>query len=180
MASIPIHPTQDGGSPRWNRPDVPHKGWYCVNVEDRESPSFTCEMCGFNGVRYVHTLCHPEYHDDVCVGCVCAGHLEEDYQAPKKRERELKNAARRRTEARERHSRRRQTWLDPEKWRVSKNNSIWRNCGANHIVIFGRAGNPDYWKFILNGEVDAARYSSSKVAAMAAFDRLYPTQPKGS
>lgn len=81
---------------KWSQPSVPHKGWTCSGVEDLEEPSMTCEMCESVEIRYVHHMDHPDYPITLQVGCVCAEHTEEDYTAPRKRERFLRAIARRR------------------------------------------------------------------------------------
>ena len=49
---------------RWDRPEIPHKGWNYVGIEDlgedalpgEEIPYEQCEMCGNEKIRYVHIL----------------------------------------------------------------------------------------------------------------------------
>ena len=65
----------------WGRPGVPHKGWVCVAVDDLGHPDHVCQMCQKELVRYVHTMAHPDYPDRLDVGCVCAAHMCEGYDA---------------------------------------------------------------------------------------------------
>lgn len=56
---------------RWDQPDVPQRGWHCVDVVDlradggpvEETDYATCEMCGHEKIRYVHVMEHSD-HDD--------------------------------------------------------------------------------------------------------------------
>ena len=75
------------GSGKWGRPGVPQKGWTCVGIEDLEEPSAVCEMCETQEIRYVHYMEHSHYPDQLGVGCVCAGHMEEDYEGARRRDR---------------------------------------------------------------------------------------------
>ena len=64
---------------RWEHPDVPHKGWRCVDVVDLradgesadETDYATCQMCGNEKIRYVHIMEHPDLDENFEVGCVC-------------------------------------------------------------------------------------------------------------
>jgi hypothetical protein len=47
-----------GGTGKWSRAGVPHKGWECVDVEDLENDRAICEMCEVTEIRYVHTMVH--------------------------------------------------------------------------------------------------------------------------
>lgn len=54
---------------RWNKADVPHKGWKHIGIEDLGEDVYPgeeiryeqCEMCGNEKIRYVHILTHPEF-----------------------------------------------------------------------------------------------------------------------
>ena len=88
---------------KWNLSDVPQKGWECVTVidlgddDEEDIPYEQCEMCGNEKIRYVHVVRHPEWPDELRVGCVCAQKMTDDYVNPCKIEKELKNKAQRRT-----------------------------------------------------------------------------------
>lgn len=75
---------------RWDRKGVPHKGWIFEYIEDNEGNYEQCEMCGKEGIRFVHVLSHPEY-GEIRVGCECASKMLDDYVNPQQRERTLKN-----------------------------------------------------------------------------------------
>jgi hypothetical protein len=93
---------------KWSQPGVPHHGWICVGMEDLGEPTGECEMCESQAIRYVHQMKHPEYPDELGVGCVCAEHMETDKGASRSREKDLKNVAEKR-----------KRWLT-RKWRLSE------------------------------------------------------------
>ena len=88
----------------WNKPGLPHKGWTCVDVidlaegidETESIPYKQCEMCGNEKIRYAHVMSHPDYPDEIYVGCVCAEKMTGDYVNPRRCENELRNRAQRR------------------------------------------------------------------------------------
>lgn len=89
---------------RWDKADIPHKGWQYVGMEDLGEdvypgdpiPYEQCEMCGKEKIRYVHLLKHPDYDGEIRVGCDCASKMLCDYVTPQDRERNLKNRVNRR------------------------------------------------------------------------------------
>ena len=72
---------------KWSEAGVPKKGWNCIGIDDLEEPSQTCEMCGTAEIRYVHYMQHPDYPEELAVGCICAENMEQDYVRPRERER---------------------------------------------------------------------------------------------
>lgn len=89
----------------WSVPGIPHKGWECVAVIDLADECCDgddieyeqCEMCGNEKIRFVHIMRHPEWSDELHVGCVCAEKMTDDYVNPRRVEKELRNRAARRT-----------------------------------------------------------------------------------
>jgi len=77
---------------KWNKEGIPHKGWTHQGVTDLGVPTFTCEMCDQEEIRFVHHLEHPTALT-IDVGCVCAERMTEDYFTPKKLERRAKGKA---------------------------------------------------------------------------------------
>ena len=85
----------------WNKAGIPHKGWSCVDVEDiaeyfddaEEIEYEQCEMCGRERIRFVHIMRHPDYPDELRVGCVCAEKMSDDYVNPRRAEDTLKKRA---------------------------------------------------------------------------------------
>lgn len=112
------------GSGKWAQSGVPHKGWRCVDVEDLGEPSATCEMCETQEIRYVHHMQHPSYPQVLGCGCVCAGHMENDYEGARLREKGLRNAGARR-----------QRWLT-RNWRTSRSGNPFLNAEGYNIVVY--------------------------------------------
>jgi len=81
---------------KWTQAGVPHRGWTCVDIEDLGAPAHVCEMCEVILVRHVHEMEHPDYPETLRVGCVCAGHMEEDLVGARRREAAFKNGRQRR------------------------------------------------------------------------------------
>ena len=88
---------------KWNKKGLPHKGWKWLRVidlaEDTTSgetiPYEQCEMCGNEKIRYAHVMIHPEYPEEIHVGCICAEKMIDDYNTPRKRETAVKNRTKR-------------------------------------------------------------------------------------
>ena len=124
-----------GSTGKWLDQNVPHRNWACLEVEDLGSASQQCQMCEREIVRYVHRMTHDD-HDDLDVGCICAGHMEGDQAAAKLRDRELKS-----------RTQRRDGWLGLG-WKTSKSGNPYLKTRANksdinpHIVTItkGRYG----------------------------------------
>jgi hypothetical protein len=100
---------------------MPHGGCQCIGMHHAgDGARFTCEMCGNPDVRYVHTMRHADWPDTIDVGCVCAEHMEQDPEAPKKRERSL---------------RRRANWPS-RRWRVSSQGNGYLNTDGFNVVVY--------------------------------------------
>lgn len=156
---------------RWNQAGVPHKGWTCVYIADLVKPAAICEMCEVQRIRYVHTMWHPAFDDELEVGCVCAGHMEGDCEAPREREGSLQRVAGRRSR-----------WLC-RKWRVSAKGNSCLNVDGINIVVF--QNETDYrWRARItdrttgNSEFSRRKYDSEDDAKLAAFDAMTFLQSK--
>ena len=149
---------------KWSQPNVPHRGWNCISVEDLGSPDEICEMCETQEIRYVHFMKHPDYERVLGVGCVCAERMEEDYVRPKRRENELRNAAGRK-----------RRWL-ARKWRISAKGNAYLNVDGINITVFQKRDGT--WGGRLQNrmsgrKVDSQRiYASEDEAKLAAFDAM--------
>jgi hypothetical protein len=95
-----------------------------VDVEDLGEPSATCEMCETQEIRYVHYMEHPSYPTPLGCGCVCAGHMEDNYEGARLREKSLRNS-----------SARRQRWLTRD-WRTSRSGNPFLNADGYNIVVY--------------------------------------------
>ncbi len=115
----------------WKQQDIPHKGWtleYVYDVrEDGQSEDEAsyeiCMMCGKERIRYVHVVSHPDYGEELLVGCQCAEKLTEDYINPKLKEKELRNKTNRRTN------------FFKRKWKISAKGNQYLNIDGHHILI---------------------------------------------
>jgi hypothetical protein len=99
-----------------------------VDFEDLEEPSETCEMCETAEIRYVHVMQHPGYPEVLRCGCICAGHLEEDYAAAEDRERRAKN-----------RTARRRKWLN-RPWQLSAKGNWFLNTDGFNITVYLKSG----------------------------------------
>lgn len=148
---------------KWSEAGVPHRGWEvveCFKLEDREQ---LCEMCERQHVMFVHVMRHENYHDDLRVGCVCAGHMEEDMSAAHQREVQFRN-----------RSKRRANWLN-RKWKrsvYSAGSQVLRTDGMQ-ITVYP-SGN--HWAAAISHRASGHRrhsklfYKTADEAKLAAFD----------
>jgi len=154
----------------WDRPEIPHKDWVCIAVEDLEQASERCEMCGNEGIRYVHTMWHETYPKELLVGCVCAEKMEMEYEiSPQQREAGLKSRANRRSR-----------WLT-RNWRLSNNDNEYLKSDGYIFLIAQKYGkfravwkNQDYedWHNL------PKFYATAAEAKLALFDDRYPRRIK--
>ena len=115
----------------WKQQGIPHKGWTLVYVYDvredgqsaNETSYETCMMCGREKIRYVHVVSHPDYGDELLVGCQCAEKLTDDYINPQLREKELRNRNRQRSGFLKR------------KWKISAKGNEYLKIDNHHILI---------------------------------------------
>ena len=149
---------------KWSQPGVPHRGWTCVAVDDLDEPAAVCAMCESAEIRFVHTMTHPDFPDELGVGCVCAEHMEEDYQAPKAREQQLRNTARRR-----------KTWSQ-RAWLRSVKGNLYLKAHGFRFTIFRQ---DDHWSFCVQPQDGYApatfarrHYATLEAAQQATFDAL--------
>lgn len=112
----------------WSEPGVPHKGWMCEVIEDLGEGAHQCEMCETARPRFVHVMTHPDYPDELRVGCQCAGRMAEDYSAAKQREARARS-----------FSLRRSRWLG-RAWRTSECGNHFLNVDGFNVVAFHRDG----------------------------------------
>lgn len=87
---------------------APLTGWFCIRTYDVKEEGwnadtgnladfddavglFKCELCGCEQVRFVHVMHHEKYFEDISVGCICAGVMEDDILAAAERERVMRN-----------------------------------------------------------------------------------------
>lgn len=154
---------------KWSEQGVPHKGWICVGVFDlgTDIEREICEMCETQEIRFVHSMEHPNYPVALAVGCVCAGHMEEDSEGARRRESAVRNTASRKSR-----------WLS-RKWKVSaKGNPYLRTRDGFHVVVFPANPTRTQWggkvEDTTNGRKIFARqtFPSQDAAKLAAFDTI--------
>ncbi len=144
----------------WRREDVPHDGWYCTGITDLGAPVGVCEMCGYQIIRYVHHMIHPSYRP-LGVGCVCAGKMEGDVAAARKRERDFKNRQSRLAAFRK------------KVWKTSKNGNPYLKVKERVIVLYQRKQDRT-WKYAIDNVFSVGVYSTREKAIDAVFDALNP------
>jgi hypothetical protein len=152
------------GSGKWSNPDVPKRGWVCVDIEDLGVGEWVvCEMCEKQQIRFVHTLEHPDYAEQLCCGCICTGHLTGDLDGAKQREERVKRIGGQRNR-----------WLS-RKWKASRQgNPYLKTRNGYHVVVYeGRSGQ---WAFrVSRGEqtwLSEHWYENEAGAKLAAFDAM--------
>ena len=155
----------------WN---APLSGWECVYMYDvvgdsydsEKAKLFTCELCDCSQVRYVQVMHHKYYFEDISVGCICAGIMEGDILAAKKREREMKNRAKRKA-----------NYLKRE-WRLSfKGGRTMRYKNRLLIIISSNFNNGGF--SVICGGKSISSYKGKRImnhltAIHAAFDLIDP------
>ena len=143
---------------------MPHKGWTCVSVEDLGALDAVCQMCETQEIRYVHHMEHSAYEEVLGVGCVCAAKMEDDYEAPRRREGSLRNAAQRR-----------RRWLSRE-WKISAKGNAYLNTDGLNVTIFQRTRT--LWGARIEDRstgrsvTSRRRYTTEDSAKLAAFDKM--------
>lgn len=151
---------------KWSVAGLPHKGWSCVDVSDLGEPSKICEMCESAEVRFVHIMEHKDFPGALEVGCVCAEHMENDYVRPRRREKRLRAAARRR-----------KAWAS-KTWKVSFKGNQYINLEGFNIVIVPSGGRPLRWRILVtNRQTNRSRpgrlsYETIEQAKHAALNAL--------
>lgn len=164
---------------RWNRPEVPHKGWRYVGIEDLgeglspddEIQYEQCEMCGNEKIRYVHILEHPAYDGEIRAGCVCASKMIDDYAVPLEREHAVKNRLKRK-----------QSFFRQEWYTKSSTGNLVLRYKGEHITIIKSKHGPGYgvifqneckWDYRGKKILDLL---TAKLVAFDLFDELPGTQ----
>ena len=162
----------------WKRDDVPHSGWHCVDVVDLGEPVGICQMCGYQIIRYAHQMEHPDY-GSLSVGCVCAGRMEGDVEAAKRREAEFKNkqARRQRFFQREwKQSRKGNEYLKIEDHVIvlyRHNRSQWDSRNGYQNSQTGKNQEDGWvWKYAIDNAFCKTAYPTRERAVAGAFDAL--------
>lgn len=149
---------------KWSQPGVPHRGWVCVDVTDLEEPAETCEMCESTTIRFVHHMHHDAYPEELGVGCICAEHMEEDYERPRQREQALRGRARQKKAWRYRP------------WKESRKGNLYLKTEGYVLTVFAQG---DGWRVCV-AEAEGSNapsygnltFATMQEAQLAAFNAL--------
>jgi hypothetical protein len=163
----------------WNGEIVPDKGWTCKEVIDKygESRFFTfnaqigefyekCQACGKENIRYVHVMKHPEYPKLLRVGSICAGHMEDNSDAPKERERKVTN-----------RQNLKMNFLSKD-WKYSKNDNQYLMYNGKCITIMKSKYNSSEYGIMYDekyySEYNRMKFKNLTDAKFAAFEIVNP------
>jgi hypothetical protein len=134
-----------------------------VDIEDLGSPDHVCEMCELADVRYVRVMEHANYAATLRVGCICAGHMEENLVGALLREDAFKASRSRRDR-----------WLS-RSWRVVRPGNQYLNADGFNVVVYpvsdGFGARIEHretgWS-----RMSERRYATEEHAKLAAFDAM--------
>jgi len=143
----------------WSDPSVPKDGWICVGISDLGAPVGLCGMCKKQAIRYAHHMIHPLYPRQIDAGCVCAGRMEGDVVASKRREAELKS-----------REARRRTFINHARKR-SKNGNEYFKYNGDIITLLEDKYRPGHYKAVWRGKFTKP-YPSPEDALSELFDLL--------
>ena len=151
---------------------------------DLGEPVGICQMCGYQIIRYAHQMEHPDY-GHLSVGCVCAGRMEGDVEAAKRRESEFKNKQARRLR------------FSQRKWKQSKKGNEYLKIEDHVVVLYrhsknqwgvqngsqnlqsGKTQESGYvWKYAIDNAFCKTAYPTRERAVAGAFDALEKLRKK--
>lgn len=149
---------------KWDDPAVPHGGWSCIDIEDLEEASAICEMCETQSIRYVHTMEHRDYGTLLC-GCICAGHMEENLDRARQREKSYRSRMARRSK-----------WLTRQWYGGYWTGGVeYVNTNGFHVEVYPEG---QQWAGMIHDNITEhriyarKRYPSREAAKLAAFDAM--------
>lgn len=146
---------------KWGQRGVPHKGWECVEIEDLGTANAICEMCEAQDIRYAHHMQHTNHLDILVVGCVCAGHMEENPTAAQIRDKGMRSRVAKR-----------KRWLS-RRWKVSAKGNDWLEADGYRVIVYAKSAG---WGATVSAVDDSYVHRSRRVfpntdqAKLAAFD----------
>lgn len=130
-----------------------------------EDATFTCELCDYDRIRYVHVMVHPQWNGEFRVGCVCDGTMSGNMLAAQERD----DAAKRK-EARKRAFLKKQWVEHPAGFMVLPKTR--RTITAETDSFRGR----EFYKVIVGGEPyqwwENRRIETLEAAKSVAFEVL--------
>lgn len=148
---------------KWSRAGVPHRGWWCIEIEDLGGVFGICEMCECMPIRWVQHMAHHDYPDVLGCGCVCAGEMQQNRKAAEGRDHLMRS-----------RSAKRARWLRRQ-WKRSLSGNPWIEADGYRVVIYPRAHG---FGAVVSGidhdyERHARRvYATAAEAQLAAFDLI--------
>ena len=142
---------------------APRSGWICENVETMGDATFTCELCDYDRIKYVHVMLHPQWNGEFRVGCVCDGTMSGNMLAARERD----DAAKRR-ESRKRAFMKKQWVEHPAGFMIKTRKTITAEIDS----FRGR----EFYKVIVGGEAyqwwENRRIETLEAAKVVAFEVL--------
>jgi hypothetical protein len=151
------------GRGKWSQPNVPHRGWRCIEIEDLGKAHRICEMCEAQSIRFVHYMANPAYDDVLACGCVCGGHMEQDLGGARARDQSMRSRGAKRTR-----------WLT-RRWRVSSKGNEWIEAEGYRVTIFPSGSR---WRSAVVAAEGSYKhfsrrtYATENEAKLAAFDLI--------
>jgi hypothetical protein len=157
---------------KWGERDFPKRGWNHEGVSDLGEQSATCDMCGYQPIRYLHYLSH-EGQDAIEVGCVCAGKLTGDPDEAEALEDALKNRAARRS-----------NWLS-RAWKTSKRGNARLKLAGHWFTVFpsqygGWSASVAADKANAKPKYVEGKFANQEDAKLAIFDSVWPSTKRNS
>lgn len=143
----------------WDDQNFPATGWICTGITDLGSPVGICQMCGYQIIRYVHHMYHPETGIRLGCGCVCAGKLEGDINKARKREAALKNRLQRKIN------------FTKKNWKRSAKGHEYLKI-KNHLIVIFHFKETNRWKFSIDNQFDKKVYNSRNECIECIFNVL--------
>jgi hypothetical protein len=160
----------------WHTEGFPHRGWECIHVEDLNPDELpadevdyeTCQVCGQYPIRFVHTIIHDDWPDELDVGRICVEHLTGDYVNPSRREAELKRRAAGVKRRRKADEKARTQWA-VRHWRESARGNLWTRYEGLGITVFACGSG---WRIVIDGIFGRRIYPSQAEAQQASYDAV--------
>jgi hypothetical protein len=152
------------GFGKWGQAGVPKKGWSCMGIEDLGEPLAICQMCERMEIRYVHEMENDNYDEILRVGCICAGHMQEDLIAARHRDAEMKSRAGKR-----------RRWLK-RTWRISAKGNETIIADGYRVTVYPKRGHFGATVAAVANATDVKHsqriYITSNDVKLAAFDAI--------
>ncbi len=144
----------------WKRDDVPHSGWECTGISDLGEPVGVCGMCGYQIIRYVHHMRHPNYPYSIGAGCICAGKMEGDIERAKLRENEFKSRLAKRN-----------TFIHRKRLLSQNGNEYFKVSNDEIVTILKDKFNPNKYKAVFKNMYTKS-YDTPEEALGEIFDNI--------